>query len=217
MTPRRDLLFFQEPYAVVLANGDFPKSEKTLAYLSKASYLTCCDGAANQAIANGFMPDVIVGDLDSLDPEIKTSFSNIVVHISEQESNDLSKAFNYCLSKGWENVVILGASGKREDHLLGNVSLLAEFATRTKSIQMPTEFGCFCVVSNPGIFYLQKGRQLSLFSLNPQQEISSEGLKYPLNRLRLSSWYVGTLNETLADQFTLDFTPVSPIILYIAD
>ena len=217
MSPRQDLLFFNEPYAVVLANGDFPNSEKTRAYLSKASYLTCCDGAANQAIVNGFIPDAIVGDLDSLDPEIKTRFSNIVVHISEQETNDLSKAFNYCLSKGWKNVVILGASGKREDHLLGNVSLLAEFVTRANSIQMVTEFGCFCVVRTPGIFHLQKGRQLSLFSLNPQQEISSQGLKYPLNRLRLSSWHVGTLNETLTNQFTLDFTPESPIILYIAD
>ena len=217
MTLRQDLLFLQEPFAVILANGDFPKSEKTLFYLSKASYLICCDGAANLSIANGFIPDAIVGDLDSLDSEIKSRFSKIIVHISDQETNDLSKAFNHCLSNGWKDIIILGASGKREDHLLGNVSLLADFATRLNSIRMVTEFGYFCVVKKPGVFYLRKGSQLSLFSLNPQQEITSKGLKYPLNQLRLSSWYVGTLNETLSDQFALYFTPESPIILYIAD
>ena len=104
-------------FVVILANGAFPQKENALSYLRKADRLVCCDGATNKAIAHGLTPDFIVGDLDSLSPELKERFSDRIVHIAEQESNDLSKSFAFCLSKGWKNIVILGASGEREDHL----------------------------------------------------------------------------------------------------
>ena len=208
---------FTEQFIVILANGAFPKSEKARAYLLKAQRLVCCDGAANKAIAAGFVPDVIVGDLDSLSPEIEKQFSEKIVRISEQITNDLAKTFNYCLSKGWKDVVILGASGEREDHLLGNISLLADFATQAKTIRMVTDYGYFFPATRSGTFRAPKGSQVSIFSLNPQQEITSQGLKYPLDRLRLPRWHMGTLNEALSDEFSLVFASESPIIIYIAD
>ena len=48
----------------------------------------------------------------------------MIVHVTEQETNDLNKAFRYCLANGWTDIVILGATGKREDHTLGNIGLL---------------------------------------------------------------------------------------------
>ena len=217
MTNQQDQPYITEQFIVILANGVFPQSEKARAYLLKACRLVCCDGAANKAIAEGFSPDLIVGDLDSLAPEIAERFSGKIVHIAEQTTNDLAKAFNYCLSKGWDDVVILGASGAREDHLLGNISLLADFAKQAKSVRMVTDYGCFFVATHSGTFQTSKGSQISIFSLNPQQEITSQGLKYPLNCLRLPKWHMGTLNEALSNEFSLVFTPESPVIVYIAD
>ncbi len=111
-------------YTVILANGSFPRRKCLLETLRAAARIVCCDGAASALLRAGLEPDLVVGDLDSLDPVLKKRFGKRLVHESEQETNDLSKAFRACMARGWTSIVILGAGGRREDHLLGNASLL---------------------------------------------------------------------------------------------
>ena len=82
---------------VILASGLFPTTSHALQYLREADFIACCDGAANACVAAGFHPDVIVGDGDSIAPEVAATFADRIVRISEQETNDLSKTFHYCL------------------------------------------------------------------------------------------------------------------------
>ena len=78
--------------AVVIANGAYPTHVIPAGIVENATYIVCCDGAANNLIARGIIPNAIVGDLDSLSDENKVRFSDIIVEIKEQESNDLTKA-----------------------------------------------------------------------------------------------------------------------------
>ncbi|MCF0234390.1 MAG: thiamine diphosphokinase, partial [Thermoguttaceae bacterium] len=105
---------------VILADGDFPTSPAALKIFEEAEYLCCCDGATAKALAADRIPDAIVGDLDSLSPELRERFADRTHQITEQETNDLSKAFYYCASIERFDVDILGAVGRREDHMLGN-------------------------------------------------------------------------------------------------
>ena len=93
---------------VILADGDFPSTPRTTVLLKQAQRIICCDGAAEKLLRFGLEPDAIVGDLDSLAFQLKQKFFDKIVHVAEQESNDLSKAFRYCRSKGYDDVVILG-------------------------------------------------------------------------------------------------------------
>ena len=102
--------------AVILANGLFPTAEEPLRLLREARYVVCCDGAA----CHWLQCDAIVGDGDSVPEELR----NRLIQIDEQEDNDLTKATRYCLSKGMRRIVYLGATGRREDHTLGNISLI---------------------------------------------------------------------------------------------
>ena len=205
-------------FTVILANGTFPTSPRALEYLYSADMLVCCDGAAQNAVLYGRTPDYIVGDLDSLSGELQTRFSDRIVRVSEQETNDLTKAFRFCRARNWNNLVILGATGKREDHALGNLARFVEFAKETHEIQLVTDDGVFKVATAPGAFRSQPGQQVSIFSLHPDQRVSSRGLKYPLNNLRLDSWYVATLNEALGKEFELAFdAELSPLLLFFAD
>ena len=54
--------------AVILAGGDYPTAPLPTQILREAPYVACCDGGANEYIARGFMPHIIIGDGDSLDP-----------------------------------------------------------------------------------------------------------------------------------------------------
>jgi thiamine pyrophosphokinase len=189
---------------VVLGNGTFPKHPIALSILKNAETIICCDGAANELIANGMVPSIIIGDMDSVSPENLFKYKDIIIQIAEQDTNDQTKAIEWTIKKGYTDVVILGATGKREDHTIGNISLLCNYADRIKVCSV-SNYGIFTPVLQSMNFISFKGQQVSIFSLKPDIEISSENLKYPLEGLSLKSWWMGTLNESMGNSFTLNF------------
>ena len=112
--------------AVILANGEYPVHPLPLQVLADAKYVVCCEGAAYDYISRGHTPDIFIGDGDSLLTEYKKRFSSIIHKIPDQETNDQTKAVHYLQSKGIRKIAIVGATGKREDQTLGNISLHKE-------------------------------------------------------------------------------------------
>jgi len=192
------------PKTVILANGNYPTHPVPLARLREAGMIVCCDGAAEKLVAHGLEPGVIIGDLDSVSPAIKERYEKILVQDSDQETNDLTKAVNWCVAAGINEVAILGATGIREDHTLGNISLLADYSRRIDAVML-TDTGSFRVYDHSLTIISHPGQQVSLFSLDPKLTVTSTGLRYPLNNLALNSWWRGTLNEALDRKFRLEF------------
>lgn len=190
--------------AVILANGTFPTHPVPLTRLREAELIVCCDGAADKLTASGLEPGIIIGDLDSVSPELKRKYVKILVQDSDQEINDLTKAVNWCVSAGITEVAILGATGIREDHTLGNISLLVDYHNKIDAVML-TDTGSFRVVDKGVTISSRPGQQVSLFSIDPSLKVTSAGLKYPLSNLVLHSWWRGTLNEADGESFSLDF------------
>ncbi|MBR2357311.1 MAG: thiamine diphosphokinase [Lentisphaeria bacterium] len=199
---------------VILADGSFPAGKEALEYLENARQVICCDGAARSLVAYGREPDRIVGDLDSLSAEFKRRFADRIEQVTEQESNDLSKAFRYCCQLGYNNIVILGATGKREDHTLGNLSLLSIYAESVPDIKIVTDYGYFTVAKRSGTLTSFPGQQISIVPLTGKAVVSASGLKYPMDKLELKLWYQATLNEALGDNFELDFPGNCELLIY---
>ncbi len=189
---------------VILANGEFPTGEIALSILANAQFLVCCDGAANQLLLNSTrLPDAIVGDCDSVTEENKKIFSGIIHRIPDQETNDLTKAVNFCLSIGRKRITILGATGKREDHTLANISLLGQYFEKDTEFQMITDYGVFNAISENSEFESFEGQQVSLFNISATA-ITSHNLRYPLQNRILHQLWEGTLNESMGNSFRLD-------------
>ena len=180
--------------AVVLANGDFPTHPLPLALLEKAPYVCACDGA----VEHYPMADAVVGDGDSVPPQ----FRSRLIRVTEQEDNDLTKATRHCLSLGFRRILYLGATGKREDHTLGNVSLMVRYM-RDFQLQpvMLTDYGYFTPARGKTTFDSFPGQQVSIFNFG-FTHIQAEGLRY--TPYPYTEWWQGTLNEAAADTFTLD-------------
>lgn len=189
---------------VVLANGKFPESDVPAGYLRNADKIICCDGAVENLVAYGLEPDAIAGDMDSISDKLKVRYSNILHPDSDENSNDLTKAVKYCISAGYTDIVILGSSGYREDHTLGNISLLAEYS-EFLAVRMVTDTGIFVPVNSGERIRSFQGQQISIFSFKEKTEITSENLKYPLDKLVLKNLWMGTLNESISDYFCLHF------------
>lgn len=198
---------------IILADGKFPEHEIPLGYLKNAERIICCDGSVKNLINAGYQPDAIVGDLDSLNNDLADKFRDRLFYDDNHDTNDLTKAVEWCRRMGYTNIVILGATGKREDHTIGNISLLAEYKQEIDVI-MVTDTGILRPYLESCEVFSFKGQQVSIFSLDPQSEISSCGLKYGLLKKKVSNWWVATLNESLGENFSLEFKS-GPVIVYL--
>ncbi|MDT8400145.1 MAG: thiamine diphosphokinase [Bacteroidales bacterium] len=189
---------------IILANGRFPATDLPLAYLDRAERIICCDGAVAGLIDYGLEPWAIAGDLDSVPAELKKKYADRLYQSDDQETNDLTKAVSFCLVKGITDVTILGATGLREDHTVGNISLLADYA-ESLSVKMVTDYGIIIPVKSGSAVSSWPGQQISVFAIDKGTRINSKGLKYPLVDLVLENWWMGTLNECTAYSFSLTF------------
>lgn len=210
---------------VIVANGEFPKKGGAAwRLIAAAARVVCCDGAAD-AYRRRFRrwPDVIVGDFDSIRSEnfrsqisdLKAQVPNLkaqelpeVAFVPDQDTNDLEKAMAYCAKQGWRNPVIVGATGKREDHAIGNV-----FRALDYGCEIVTDRGRFVPVRGKASFRVVKGAAVSIFAPDPKTRMTSKGLQWPLDDVKFKNLYCATLNRTRASRITLTCTkPVSVFI-----
>lgn len=193
---------YKSAKAVIIANGRFPQHPFPLSFIKEASYIVCCDGAANDFIARGGVPDAIVGDCDSITEENKIRFASIMHPDPDQETNDLTKSVHFCIENGKKEIVIVGGTGKREDHTIGNISLLADYV-KIADVVMVTDWGIFTPIRSYKEFKSHKGEQVSIFAIDPK-ELTTHNLKYPVKERILTNWWQGTLNESLSNSFAIE-------------
>lgn len=190
-----------ETDAVILANGDYPSSPLPLKLLKEAPYVVCCDGGADAYIANGHLPDAIIGDGDSLSEANRLRYASLLHHNPDQETNDQTKAVQFLLSQGKHRIAIVGATGKREDHTIGNISLLMEYNRMGATVRSYTDYGIFIPCKDTCTFECKKGQQVSIFNFTAKG-LKSKGLAYPI--YDFTTWWQGTLNRCTGSSFTIE-------------
>ena len=198
-----------ESRTVILANGEFPRKGGTAwRLLAAARRVVCCDGAAD-AYRRHFAkcPTVVVGDFDSISD---TSCRCTLVVSPDQETNDLEKAIAYCAMRGWREPVIVGATGKREDHTLGNV-----FRALDCGCEIVTDLGRFVPVCGKATLKVRKGAAVSVFAPDPKTRMTSKELKWPLAPVKFRNLYCATLNRATASRVTL--TTTKPVSVFIEE
>ena len=199
---------------VVVANGSFPQTAGPLELLKSAPAIIACDGAVQNLHERGLEPTAIVGDLDSIAQEMLRLYANRIHTVEDQEINDLTKAVRFAHTTGYRKLLILGATGLREDHTLGNISLLMDYAPLFEQVEMLSDYGHLIPVQQTTTLPSTPGQQISIFSMYPCGEITTEGLRWPITRRRLTAWWQGSLNEALGNEFTLTLSPEARVIVY---
>ena len=196
---------------VILAAGDFPSrgSEPERVLLSAERVVACDSAAASFRRRFRRWPDVVIGDFDSLESACSRRGSCEFVHVAEQETNDLDKAIRHCREKEWNDLVIVGATGLREDHTIGNVyrALVAE-------VPVVSEYGTFYPVRGKLTLRVGKDAGVSVFAPDPATKMTSHGLEWKLDGVKFSNPYCATLNRASAE--TIAVTSDRPAFVYVA-
>jgi len=203
------------PYrCIVVADGLFPSASCLLEMLNNAETVIACDGAVQSLIDHGIEPHAIVGDMDSISKELYFKYADRIHTDNDFEYNDLTKAINYARETGESEVLIIGATGLREDHTLGNISLLIDYMPMFKRVEMASDYGLFTPINQTTTFPCQTGQQISFFSMKAGSLVTTHKLRYPLKDKDLTAWWQGTLNEALEDEFSLELSPGAMMIVF---
>ena len=115
--------------AIIVASGRPSGGEAWKRRVTTGDLIVGADGGAAQALAWGGVPDVVIGDMDSLPDQARATLAaggcEFIVHPRAKDETDLELALTYVVERGFQEVVILGALGGRLDHMLANLLLLA--------------------------------------------------------------------------------------------
>lgn len=197
----------------ILAAGAAPHGHEALLLeesLAGADISVVCDRDIK-----GF--DYIVGDGDGLTKEQKAQLGDKYVHIAEQETNDLAKAYRFVTEKIKARpleITVFGAMGGRIDHEIGNIFHLADFEKDDVHVEMVCEGGALIGVRGSRKIATYEGADVSVFAPEKATMVKSRGLKWSLDGVELDRLWSGTLNKAMADEIELESN--KNIIVYIS-
>lgn len=172
--------------AVIFVNGTIEEYAAFLPWLMAGDYLIAADGGARHALALGCRLDAVVGDLDSLEPNLVNALAKAGVTISRypvaKDQTDLELAIEFALDQGATEVVLMGAVGDRLDQTLANLLILAqrEWPARLTLV----ERNQMAQLVSPGqlvTLQAQVGDTVSILPLSDVVTgITYSGMRYPL-------------------------------------
>jgi thiamine pyrophosphokinase len=191
---------------LIFANGELPDLDKARALLHEDDFIVAADGGTRHVFALGRIPDVVIGDLDSVTKEeiekIKQNNVEIVLFPRDKNETDLELAIQYALALNPEQVIILAALGGRLDQTLGNIALITGSHLSSTVLRLDDGieevFFCYdsCEINGVG------GDIVSLIPwLGEVTGVVTTNLKWPLqNEALYPTKTRGISNEMLGDK-----------------
>ncbi len=185
---------------ILVGNGACDKM--ILKKYAQAGPLVAVDGGYYACRQAGLVPDLLIGDLDSVNlADMGNVPAKMKIHrLSEQDTTDLEKAFCHLQAPYF---IGFGFLGKRLDHTLAALTVLARYALSHKMILVGSDDvvhvtqGCFSLS-------LTKGQRVSIWPLSKIKFATSQGLVWPIDGLEMApDQLVGTSNQANADHISL--------------
>lgn len=189
---------------LLLLNGKLPAREQLQTLAAGFRQVVAADGAGLVAVDSGLIPDVVIGDLDSVGTQ-RTNLEQLGVRVMErpnQEENDFEKGLSWLIEQGETSVTVLGIAGGMIDHTLNNFSILAKFAHRLQ-LQFLDEQSIGIIVVDSMEFPATPGLRVSLIPL-PFATVTTTGLAWALANEQLAiGKREGASNVAIADRVSV--------------
>ncbi|AEE91156.1 Thiamine pyrophosphokinase [Tepidanaerobacter acetatoxydans Re1] len=171
--------------AVIFGGGDIENYEKVKKYLSCCSIVICADSGARHAFNMGVVPDLLVGDMDSISPADMEKVQKWGVKKqnfpSEKDFTDTELAVCEALKLGADEALLLGGLGNRPDHSLANIFLMVSFKQQGLELKLADGNWEMFLIDEPVEIEGKEGDILSLVPITPKVTgVTTEGLYYPL-------------------------------------
>lgn len=192
--------------AWIFVNGLLPRPEALAKRIQREDILIAADGGARHLASMGFVPHVLIGDLDSLTDEevetLKAKGTKVWRFPGDKDWTDLELALNYAIDDGFTVLRLAAASGGRTDQQLANILLLTRPELKDCDIALDDGTEEIFMVRGESILHGQPGDRVSLIPLDEQVDgVRTQGLQWPLlGETLYRSATRGISNCMIADQ-----------------
>ncbi len=195
-----------EKVVTIILNGEELDIARLHQVLEKTTVIIAADGGANYCRKHGIVPDYLIGDFDSVQkPDEVFPAQTRVLHRSDQYSTDLEKALTLAETLNPDRLCIVNANGKRSDHALANLLILA-FKSQQFPVEVIDNFGKMrFLLPGEHVFQLPVGTTVSLAAFGPVKNLSLVGFQYPLKEKSFSPYFVGISNVTTSPTCQIRF------------
>lgn len=171
--------------AIIFANGDFASPPDIAEHLDSADLVVAADGGSQHCLTLNLRPHVLIGDLDSIESSVLADWEahgvRVLRHPVDKDQTDLELALVYAKEAGATQIAILGGLGKRWDHSLANLLLLANPQFDGLEIVFIHGDQKLFVVKGEQRLSAKPSHRVSLLPLSGDVKgITTRGLKYPL-------------------------------------
>jgi len=183
----------------LLLNGEPPKK---LPNLSEYEVICATDGAYQFLKEKKIIPNFISGDFDSLENVPKDIE---VIHTPDQDFTDFDKILQILFKKGFKNIHVFGASGKEQDHFLGNLHTTIQWKNKLSLTFFDNHSRYFLANKSTEILN-SVDKTISLVPFPEAKNISTKGLQYSLNDENLTfGQRIGTRNKAIKNKVEISF------------
>lgn len=191
----------QEP-ALIIANGAACGAELMGQLLEWSPWIIVLDSAIDRVLDLNIKVDVLLGDFDrniDLEKIKERQYPIEIVHTPDQNKTDLEKAFDFLIERKFPAVNVIWATGKRADHTITNITLLAKFRNQLKIVLFDDHSKIFLLPKKYQKWYPQH-TTLSLIPIGIVEGIHTDNLVYPLQNDSLQLGYrSGSSNQVAQD------------------
>jgi len=183
---------------VIVANGTMKNRGFHAKMLKGADLIICADGGANGVDALGFVPDIVIGDMDSIKKtvleKLKRNGRTKIINDPDQNKTDTELAISLAESFKPKEIIILGAIGERFDHTLANILCLMKI-DRKISARIVDGENEIRLAEKAIVLEGKKDQLISVFALTEVKGMKYEGLKWPAPKINLGSGWFGISNK----------------------
>jgi len=190
---------------LLFINGDAPKSFPDP---DKYGLIACTDGAFHYLRKLNFpleKLDFISGDFDSHSGKEEGIYDEKFIYTPDQDKTDFQKALEIIEERNFRKVEVLGGSGGEQDHFLGNLTVAFGYKDRL-DIRFYDEFSEYYFIPKSITVQNVKGKMISLYPFPSVENITTEGLNWPLTNGNLSiTSRIGTRNFAVDDEVSIEY------------
>ena len=191
------------PQVALVANGEIVSYAKIKILLSTFKKIIAVDGGLNHCEKMGIEPSLIVGDFDSVSDQTLKKYADVPLrkYPAEKDESDLELAINEMLDQGVDSLALFGVLGKRIDHLLYTLHLVARHPSRLM-IQSEEET-IFCLQKQNHVAAFP-GQTISLIPLGQVTGVTTEGLQWEVHNAAFNKHFMSLSNICLGNSFKVN-------------
>ncbi len=171
--------------ALIYLNGGSLNEKRLKGAIKETPYIIAVDGGANYLHNHKIIPDVLIGDMDSIHQNISRELAQkgtiIIQHPKEKDQTDSELAISYAIEQGCKEIVIAGFGGDRFDHMIATIHFLSKVI---KKIEVKI------IQNNEDIYFVTKSLQFQgkkddevsiIPLLTDAKGVTTKGLQYALS------------------------------------